>query len=835
VLALLALHLVLALAAPAVARALGPVRAPRVFALLAVAPALTTAWAAVQGARVLRGEEVVETVAWVPGLSLELALRLDALSLVLVTLVSGIGTLIFLYCPSYVAGHGGGSVAKTGRFAGVLLGFSGAMLGLVLADDLLLLYVFWEATSVTSYLLVGLDDRRAASRGAALQALLVTTLGGLAMLVGFVMLGESAGTYRISELLADPPSGGVVEVALVLVLLGAFTKSAQLPFHPWLPSAMAAPTPVSAYLHAAAMVKAGVYLVARFAPAFADVPLWRPTVLTVGLLTMLLGGWRALRQHDLKRLLAFGTVSQLGFLMVLVGAGTRESAVAGLALLLAHGFFKSTLFLTVGVVDTQTHTRDIRELAGLGRKMPALAAAATLAGLSMAGAPPLLGFIAKEGAYETYLHGYAGDRVVLIGLVAGSILTFAYTARFLYGTFADKGSAATAAVRDAALPPAAFTAPVLVLGVSGLVLGLLPGLVDPLVQGAADATEVADDKHLALWHGLNVALGLSVLTIAAGLLLFRLRHSVSQLQARLHVRPVAALDAEAGYHATVAGLDRTAARSTGLVQTGSLPVYLAVVLLTLLALSGVALGTSASLPGSVRGYDDSLQIAVAAGLLFGALACARARRRFTAVLFLGAVGYGVAVLYVEQGAPDLALTQFLVETLSLAIFVFVLRRLPSEFSRRSFRRVQVVRGGIALSVGVFVTLFAVIAIGARTAPPASQDYLDRASPEGGGNNVVNVILVDFRGFDTLGEITVVAVAAMGIASLVLAGRRVRGERAPDTALPVAEDGPDPERGVARPPVTAGRATALREGEVPGATAGPGRHGDARGSHAGEDR
>jgi multicomponent Na+:H+ antiporter subunit A len=813
VIALLVLHAVLAACAPALARALGPGRAPRVFAVMAVPPALTTGWAMAQGAGVLRGEPVEQTLSWVPGLSLDLALRLDPLALLMVTLVSGVGTLVFLYCPSYVAGHstreGREAVAHTARFAGILLAFSGAMLGLVLADDLLSLYIFWEATSITSFLLVGLNDEDSGSRGAALQALLVTVLGGLAMLVGFVVLGESAGTYRISEIVASPPDGGLVTVALLLVLLGAFTKSAQLPFHPWLPSAMAAPTPVSAYLHAAAMVKAGVYLVARLTPAFADEAVWSPLVVTFGVATMLVGGYRALRQYDLKRLLAFGTVSQLGFLMVLVGGGTRETAVAGATLLLAHGLFKSTLFLTIGVIDTQTHTRDIRHLAGLGRRMPWLAAAAVLAGLSMAGLPPLFGFLAKEEAYAAYLHGGPGGLVTLAGIVLGSVLTFAYTARLLWGAFADKGCPPTDAVTHAERPAAVFTAPVVVLGVASLVLGLVPALVDPLVQAVADRVEPGEGEHLALWHGLNAELALSALTVAAGALLFWQRRPVTRAQARLHTGPVHLLDADRGYHAAVLGLDVVAARATASVMSGSLPAYLALTLVTMLALPGTALLVTTGLPSDIRVYDTWLQLAVGVGIALAAVATAFARRRFTAVLFLGAAGYGVAVLYVVHGGPDLALTQFLVETLSLVIFVFALRRLPPAFSGRTIRRVQVVRALIAGAVGVLVTAFAVVAVAARRTPPVSQAFLDLAQPKGGGNNVVNVILVDFRGFDTLGEITVVAVASMGIAGLVLAGRRAGGEKVPATASPGAEDAPPRDPGEV-PDVAGERPDAVRE-------------------------
>jgi len=771
VLALLALHAALAALGPAVARRWGR----RVFLLMALAPAVTAGWAASQAAAVVNGRPVRETTAWVPGLGLTLDLRLDALALLMVSLVAGVGTLVLLYCARYFPADRPG----LGRFAGVLTAFAGAMLGLVLADDLILLYVFWELTSVTSFLLIGFDDEDAESRRAAQQALLVTALGGLVMLAGFVLLAQEAGTASLSALLADPPTGGSVPVALLLVLVGAFTKSAQVPFHPWLPSAMAAPTPVSAYLHAAAMVKAGVYLVARLAPAFAVVGLWRPLVLGFGLATMLVGGWRALRQSDLKRLLAFGTVSQLGFLMVLLGAGTREAALAGAALLLAHGLFKSTLFLSVGVVDHATGTRNLRELSGVGRRLPVLAVASGLAALSMAGVPPLLGFVSKEAAYEAFLHGTAADQAVFVGLFLGSVLTAAYSARFVWGAFATKPGLELTEVHA---PPFGLLAPVVVLAAAGLVLGLAPSLADPLVQAYAASYGGPEPEHLALWHGPTAALALSVLTLAAGAVLWRLREPVRLLQRRATVL-LSRVDADRSYARVLDGVDLAARSTTAVSQSGSLPVYLGTVLMTLVLLPGTALLATTRLSDDLTAYDRPLQVVVAVVIMVAALAAARARRRFTAVLHLGAVGYGVAVLFVLHGGPDLALTQFLVETLAIVIFVFVLRRLPSTFVRRPARLSQVVRLAVSAAVGLFVTAGVLISGQARTAPPASQAYLDQALPGGGGRNVVNVVLVDFRGFDTLGEVTVLAVAAMGIASLVLAGRGRAGKQgAGETAL-----------------------------------------------------
>ncbi len=777
-LALLALHLALALVAPAAGARLGR----NVFVLVAIAPGAAAVWAATQAAAVLDGNAPTSTTAWVPGLGLTLDLRLDALALLLMTLVSGIGTLVFLYCARYFpAGQAG-----VGRFAGVLTAFAGAMLGLVLADDLILLYVFWELTSVTSYLLIGFDDEDAESRRAAQQALLVTAFGGLTMLVGFVLLAQAAGTASLSAILADPPRGGTVSVALLLILVGAFTKSAQVPFHPWLPSAMAAPTPVSAYLHAAAMVKAGVYLVARLAPAFAVVAVWRPVVLTVGLATMVIGGWRALRQTDLKRLLAFGTVSQLGFLMVLFGAGTREAALAGAALLLAHGLFKATLFLTVGAVDHATGTRDLGELSGVGRRLPVLATLATLAALSMAGVPPLLGFISKEAAYEAFLHGNGTDRAVFAGLFVGSVLTAAYSARFVWGAFATKPDCAPSAVQAVSV---GLIGPVAVLGAGGLLLGLVPGLADPLVQAYADSYgRPAQVEHLALWHGLSAALGWSVLTLALGAALFVLREPVRHLQRRSS-RVLGAVDADRSYAATLRGLDRLSLRVTAVVQTGSLPVYLSTVLLMVVLLPGVSLLAGTRLTADVQAWDRPLQPLVAVVIAVAAVATALAHRRFTAVLTVGAVGYGIAVLFVLQGGPDLALTQFLVETLALVLFVFVLRRLPATFTRHRLRISQGARLAVALAVGAFVTAAVLVSGQARTAPPASQAYLDQSLPDAGGRNVVNVILVDFRGFDTLGEITVLAVAAMGVASLVLAGRSRRAARSDGETAMTAADGP----------------------------------------------
>ncbi|CAN5789266.1 hypothetical protein BH23ACT12_BH23ACT12_22220 [soil metagenome] len=590
-LTVLLLHGVLAVAAPIAARRMGR----WVFLLCAVAPLSTAIWAASVAGPVLDGDPVVQRLGWVEALGISLELRLDGFALLMITLISGIGSLIFIYSSWYFSSRPG-----LGRFAGTLTAFAGSMLGVVLADNLLAVYIFWELTSVTSYLLIGFEDEKAAARSAALQAFLTTGAGGLAMLGGFVIIGQAAGTYSLSAILADPPTGGAVAGGLILVLLGAFTKSAQVPFHSWLPAAMAAPTPVSAYLHSATMVKAGVYLLARFSPAFAAVGFWRPTVIGVGLATMLIGGLRALKQHDLKLVLAYGTVSQLGFMVVLVGAGLPTLTFAGAAMILAHGFFKATLFLMVGIIDHQAHTRDLRALSGLGKRFPGMFAISAVAVASMAGLPPLLGFVAKEAALEALLHD--GGAVVAAGVIAGSILTFAYGARFLWGAFGRKDPEVRP-IAGIEAPSRAFLAPAAILAIVTVVLGLLPGAAGMLVAGAAGSLDAgAGQGALHLWHGLTPALGFSALTALAGILLFRYRAQIEQGQLKLPVR----LSAEAGYHGLVRGLTRSADRVTGFVQNGSLPVYIAVIMLTAVALPGWALVTRGTLPDDLTFAESPL-------------------------------------------------------------------------------------------------------------------------------------------------------------------------------------------------------------------------------------
>ncbi|MGV3713962.1 Na+/H+ antiporter subunit A [Pseudolysinimonas sp.] len=736
----------------------------RVFVVAALVPAAGFVHALVVLPGILDGRLLTEFLPWVPQLGLALSFRMDALALLLVLVVTGVGALVFVYCAAYFR-HGDSGVP---RFVGILLAFAGSMYGLVTADDVYLLFVFWEATSVFSYLLIGHARGKSASRIAALQALLVTTLGGLVMLVGLVLLASAGGTTSLSELVTSPPTGAVVPIAVVLVIVGILSKSAIVPFHFWLPGAMAAPTPVSAYLHAAAMVKAGIYLAARLAPGYADVPGWRELLVGLGLLTLLVGSVQAIRQVDLKLLLAHGTVSQLGLLVVIAGWGGAAGAVAAILLLLSHALFKAALFLVVGIVDHGTGTRDLRKITGFGRRAPLLAGASIAAVLSMAGLPIAVGFVAKESVltvlYDAGLGGEAWGWVTLAAVVLGSAVTIAYGSRFVWGAFADKPGV-DPLPDEHRYPRAetwAFFAPPVILAVLSLVAGPLAFLLDPLAIAVASGYPDADEiENVQFWHGIVPALGFSALTLVIGVvaaLLFARR------------MPAEAPNPEAGwgvraYRATLRGIDGLSAIVTGLTQRGSLPFYLAVILLVAVVSIWIVL-PFAPWPQQLELMQHPAQPFIGAIMIVAAISATLASKRFQAVVLVGVTGIGMATLFVLQGAPDLALTQLLVELVTLIAVVLVLRRLPARLGAKHGSSHRLLRALLGVAVGVTMAVVALVATGSRVADPISLAWPELAVEIGHGYNVVNVALVDLRGWDTMGELTVVIAAATGVASLI---------------------------------------------------------------------
>lgn len=729
-------------------------------------------------------------IPWVPELSMDITLRFDSLSAIMSVLVLAIGALVLFYCAEYFHHHEGRIEKRLPSFAAELVAFSGAMFGLVISDNMLLLYVFWETTTVLSFLLVGHYAERATSRRAATQALLVTTFGGLAMLVGIIVLGNLSGTYLLSELIAAPPTGTAATIGIALILVGALSKSAIVPLHFWLPGAMAAPTPVSAYLHAAAMVKAGVYLVARMTPGFADTPLWRPMVVGLGLLTMLMAGWRAVREYDLKLILAFGTVSQLGLITIMVGAGGPDMMLAGLAMLCAHAMFKAALFMVVGVIDHATGTRDIRKLAGLGRQHRPLLVIAVGATASMAALPPFFGFVAKEADLETVLHSPALSTAapfVLAGIVIGSVFTTIYSLRFLWGAFADKGHREPSVrVQEMHRPPVTFLLPPAVLATAGLVLGLWPSGLDSVLDDYADTIPGGSDYHLALWHGFGVPLLLSVLILAVGTGVFFGRNRLPRGKARY--TPLG--NADRIYDEVMRGLDVLAVRMTAQTQRGSLPATQSVILCTLVLLPVAALALGARNRPELALWDSPLQVVVGLVILAAAVGSTVMRNRLAAVLLVGVTGYGCGVIFAFHGAPDLALTQFLVETLLLVIFVLVLRTLPAEADRSNINRSRLPRAALSLAVGAAVTGLAVFAMAARNTRPIAELLPEAAYYRGHGANTVNVLLVDIRAWDTMGEISVLVVAATGVASMVFRNRRFGAAPRVSQAKPSAVGQPD---------------------------------------------
>lgn len=719
-----------------------------------------------------QGAVVEQSFPWMPTIGVEFSLRLDGLSLLFAMLVLVIGALVIAYSARYLSRDG----QHTPFFLG-MTAFAVAMLLLVLADDLVLLFVAWEATTLCSFFLIARPGPHA--RVPAVRTLLVTAAGGLVLLAAVCTMIVSTGTSRVSAVLADPiwsEDPTFTTTVGILIAVAAFTKSAQFPFQSWLPDSMVAISPVSAYLHAAAMVKAGIYLMLRFSPALAGTPAWTILLIGCGLITALFGAAAALQRYDLKELLAYSTMSQLGLLTVMIGVGTPAALTAAIVMTVAHALFKSSLFMLVGIVDHQAHTRDLRLLAGMSLRMPATAGSMVLAAASMAGFPPLLGFVGKESMFESYLDApFAAwaTALVVIGTAVTSVLTFAYSGRLLLGAFGGRGEPVREATPPTWLSPAIAAA-------LGLAFGVAPFLLDLPVSDAASATVgVEQHSHLALWHGLTGALGVSAAVIAVGAVLVLRRARVDPIAMRFR-SPVSGTAIVDDLRHGLIRIGGSVARMTG---RDDLRLHLTIPMVVVAGLAVVGIiALPGELPPIAGSFDEPLDWVLAALVCVGAVGAVMARTRVSAILVVGIVGFALTLWYIALGAVDVALTQLLVEILTVCVMVLLLSRLPRRFGRQRASRLRRLRRGwtaaIAVAAGAAASLGVWALTGRRDPSSASSYYLQEAESQTGGANIVNTILVDFRALDTLGELTVLGIAGLATAAL-LQSRHLAARRDPD--------------------------------------------------------
>ena len=709
------------------------------------------------------GTPWVYSAPWIAHLDVHLAFRVDGLSLLFGLLISGIGVLIVVYSYAYFKTH-----KSHARLQWLLLAFMVAMLGLVSSDNILLLFVFWELTTITSFLLVGFDHENAKARRCALQALLVTGGGGLALLVGLLMLGNASGSYLLSEIIAAGPVITEHEhypIILTLILLGAFTKSAQFPFHFWLPNAMAAPSPVSAYLHSATMVKAGIYLLMRLHPSLGGTDAWFYTLVTAGAITAVWSSMMALRQSDMKLMLAWTTVMALGILTMFLASDLRIAALAAITFMLVHAFYKCALFLVIGNVDKSTGTREIDKLGSLLRYMPVTSVVAVLAALSMAGFPPFLGFIGKELKYEGALAIANEPWIVVAAAVLANAMMVGIALTFVFRVFLGGKSAIDRTPKEVSV--LMWGGPLL-LAVAGLATGVFPEIIaKSLIQPAVGeilATETT--VKLSLWHGINVPLILSIITVALGVLLFFKLKPVSQkiqtLVEKLRV------SGDLIYDRLLDGTQSLARTITDKLQTGSLSHYLTIVFsVFVVAMAATMFYQKVSLNTSNMTPVTPLVTLVVVLMIVAALVVALSKSRLLSICALGIVGSGIAVLFLIFGAIDVAITQLMVETLFVVLIATVLIKLPRFPGEQHPGRAGVARdASIAIAAGLIMTI---ITLGVSLAPidlTVTEFFEENSLTKAYGRNIVNVILVDFRALDTLGEVAVVATAAMAVIALL---------------------------------------------------------------------
>lgn len=711
----------------------------------------------------LDGNVPKQVVEWLPSVDLNFAVRLDGLSLLFVGLILGIGILIIGYAHYYLSSHDDES-----RFYAYLLLFMSSMLGIVMADNILLLWIFWELTSISSFLLIGYWFHDSDARRGARMALATTGAGGLALLAGLLIIGDIAGSFQLDDIFAASEqikAHAYYVPALILVLLGAFTKSAQFPFQFWLPHAMAAPTPVSAYLHSATMVKAGIFLLARFHPVLAGTELWFTLVTLVGLVTMLVGAYFALLKHDLKGLLAFSTVSHLGLICMLLGIGSQGAVIAALFHVINHACFKAGLFMTAGIIDHESGTRDMRKLQGLMGFMPLTATLAMVVAASMAGIPPFNGFMSKElfldQAYQQHLFGGLSWFIPVLATV-GAMLSVAYSIRFIHDVFFNGDYKELPQTPHD--PPRLMSAPVAILALLCVLIGAAPmamvsGILNPAVSVV---TGTATEVSLSLWHGFNMPLLMSVVAVVGGVFIYLIRNQLFTFN-----RQFDGQDAKQNFEYIAQKTSDLAAALFDRLDTGSLQRYIAFILISVIVVLLPSLSDLSAITGNKPQLPVDTVSLVGALVLIGAAfgTATLHRNRFVMLMMLSVAGLIVSLAFAHFSAPDLAMTQLVVEVVSIILMILALFFMPQKTARASSGH-RVFRDIIIASFigGIVATLnFAIL-----TSPfeSISDFFLMSAKSGGGGTNVVNVILVDFRGFDTLGEITVLAIAAAGIHKLL---------------------------------------------------------------------
>ena len=712
---------------------------------------------------VAKGETVLQSHEWLGGFGINYSFMIDGLSLTFAFLILGIGFFIVIYAGGYLKGH-----QHLGRFLAVLLAFMGSMLGLVVSDNLITLFVFWELTSITSFLLIGFDNEREASRRAALQALIITGLGGLVMLAGFTLIGLVGGTFELSELLSKGEvikEHGLYSLMFWLVMAGAFTKSAQVPFHSWLPNAMEAPTPVSAYLHSATMVKAGVFLLMRTYPMLGETELWETVLPLFGGATLLVGTVLAVRDKDMKLMLAYTTVASLGLLVLMLGVGGERAIEGAVLYLIAHSFFKGALFMVVGTVDHEAGTRQIDKLSGLRSAMPITALAAALAALSMCGLPPFIGFLAKESIYNSLTHGGLHEWTIAIVAIVGNALMFGVAASIAIRPFMGKWVDPPKAVHEG--PVMLFLGP-LVLSITGLVTAIFAlqfmqmNFFSPMVSAVA-GKEVTLDLHL--WHGINPALILSVVTVGLGIGVFVFTAELKKIFDK--VLNFINWGPDKGFDQAIRFLTWFAGHFTRILQTGEIRTYMRITFL-ITAVTLLVPMYKLNIWPDVPSFPklNLWEIGVFVILVVGILQVVFARTRLTAIISLGIQGFSVALIFMLFGAPDLSFTQFMVETLSVVIIALVLTRLQLMKQDRRSVPSLIFDGLVAISVGVGMGALLMNITQMPLDLRLSEFFSTYSAAIAHGRNIVNVILVDFRVVDTLGEITVVLITGVSALALI---------------------------------------------------------------------